>query len=563
MSFLKKYKSVLFAAILFLLPFVHISYGVGLTDIGYNLANYENFPHINATWMNSTWLSLAFGKVLTFLPFGHTMLGISIICTIVFSTVVVLFFFWLKKYFNETAVFFAELLAVLLSWCPKVIIYHYSGYFLFSAAAVLLCLGLEKEKNLYVALSGAVLGISVLARFPNIVQASLGAVIILYWIITKKNSLKQIGIMAGSFLVVFGAQVGAFELIGGKGTYLSMINGLSQISDVNEGYSPLSMLYLPYTEYKGRALYFGAIVIGTALCVGLFYLFKSKILKRLVLLCDALGVAGILLLMFLRWEFITDYNSLTCMYRPAIVFLMLSLSWFAITVFNKKETLLYRLLAAACAIIILITPIGSNNGLYTAVNNLFLVAPVLFGILYKKIDFSKAKTVPQISVAVVVLLLLIQGTGMHFTYKFQDSPCKKDNYETVSFGRLKGMKCASYLRPDLEELYSFLNMDGFVGGEAIIYGYIPGIAYDMSLSNGISHIWPDLDSYPAADLEKELSGLSLETKKPIALYQTGSLNFDTLEVEENEKSGLLSSYLNDNGYTVVFQNDSFTVAVAE
>ena len=88
---------IIFSAILFLVPFLHVNIGLSVADQGYNLANFEMFPHMNQTWMIATLVANLVGKFFTLLPFGHCMVGMNIYCTLLLSTISVYLYHILKK----------------------------------------------------------------------------------------------------------------------------------------------------------------------------------------------------------------------------------------------------------------------------------------------------------------------------------------------------------------------------------------------------------------------------------------------------------------------------------
>ena len=128
-------------------PMLHLNIGVDVADIGYNLANFEAFPHFNETWMLSTLLAQVVGKGMTFLPFGHTMMGMHFYCLLLLGGFAVLMFELLRKDFKPWMVFAGELLALCLCWSPKYILYQYMTYYLFCLAAVILVKGLVSGRD--------------------------------------------------------------------------------------------------------------------------------------------------------------------------------------------------------------------------------------------------------------------------------------------------------------------------------------------------------------------------------------------------------------------------------
>ena len=95
----------IFRIILLVFPLLHVNTGVDVADMGYNLTNFQAFPNMDSTWMISTLFANVLGKVLTFLPFGDTMLGMSVYCLLILGLAAVGFFELLRKDFKPWAVF--------------------------------------------------------------------------------------------------------------------------------------------------------------------------------------------------------------------------------------------------------------------------------------------------------------------------------------------------------------------------------------------------------------------------------------------------------------------------
>jgi len=178
---------IILSAILFLVPFLHVNIGLSVADQGYNLANFEMFPHMNQTWMIATLVANLAGKIFTLLPFGHYMVGMNVYCTLLLSAISVLLYYILKKDYNKYSVFIGLLIAVFFSWAPKVTLYQYLSYYLFCIVALILVKGLflQKRKLLYIA--GVLLGLNLFVRFPNITQAMLIIVVPFYAVLYNSS----------------------------------------------------------------------------------------------------------------------------------------------------------------------------------------------------------------------------------------------------------------------------------------------------------------------------------------------------------------------------------------
>ena len=102
----KKVWNWIYRIILLGFPMLHLTLGVDIADIGYNLANFEAFPHFNETWMLSTLLAHLVGKLMTFLPFGHTMMGVHFYCLLLLGGFAVLIFELLNIFVKNVLILF-------------------------------------------------------------------------------------------------------------------------------------------------------------------------------------------------------------------------------------------------------------------------------------------------------------------------------------------------------------------------------------------------------------------------------------------------------------------------
>ncbi len=558
MKFVKKHINCIFGAILFIIPFVNFNYGINLDDIGYNLANYENAPGINQTWLISTILSIFTGKGLTFLPFGHRMAGMVFYCSLLFGIVSVLFYRYMSRTFSPVIAFVGELTAVLMCWCPKTILYHYLGYFLFSFATVLLVEGLVRERKLFLVLSGAVLALNVFVRFPNITELALAAVFIWFFILEKKFDLKPVLYFAGSYVVIFMVGFFTIELCFGKGSYINMIASLFSMTDTATAYTPASMVLSIFTGYLEKAKYF--VVLAIPACV--FFLLEKLNLKKgwryTFYGLDVLISFGLLRVYKYLGLFGFFYADYACFYLFAVIFLMIGIIACLYAAFNPGYDKRVRLYALAAIIIIFITPLGSNNGLYTIINNQFITAPLTLYIIFNPVLEKKKVNSLQISAFIIVGCLLFQGTFFTYYFRFHEQMMGKDFVEVTQVPKLKGM----YTIPDkvkqLEGLYDFLEENNLTGTQTVMYGNIPFVSYAMELPNAISHIWPSLASYPTYEFEGELLELS---NPPLVIYSAQychDLLSDTV-TDFTDKEQLLHDYMSSNNYVLIYSNDYFRV----
>ena len=163
----------IFLAILVLLPFLHLAFGVEFTDTAYSLGNYQNLDKMNLTWTVATFWANMLGKFFSMLPLGKTWIGMKFYTTLVPLSAVVSSYFFLRKYIPKWIVFIGELLAISLCWCPTTILYNYASYLLFTLAVIVLIVSLVKEYKWGLFVAGIILAFNVYVRFPNITEVSL------------------------------------------------------------------------------------------------------------------------------------------------------------------------------------------------------------------------------------------------------------------------------------------------------------------------------------------------------------------------------------------------------
>ena len=108
----------------------------------------------------------------------------------------------------------------------------------------------------------------------------------------------------------------------------------------------------------------------------------------------------------------------------------------------------------------------------------------------------------------------------------------------------------------LSGLSAFAKEQSLAGTSLITFGSAPGLHFILDMPPGISHCWPDLDTYPAAQMEEELKGLlaSGGTLPAVIVYkENGELPAQT------EKWEVLTGYLEEGGYGLLYENSGYLV----
>ncbi len=565
------------AGILFLLPFLHVCIGVNITDQGYSLANFELFPNMNQTWMISTLAANIMGKVFTWLPFGHYMLGMNVYCTLLLSILSVVLYHVLKKDFANYAVFCGLLIAICFSWAPKVTLYQYLSYYLFNAGAVLLLAGLKKKNRKLLFGAGVLLGVNLFVRFPNILQAAL-IVVVLYAAILRKKSLKEtmadvLVCMAG-YMVVAVPGIVLIEIIWGSGVYLGMINSLFAMTDTATAYSPFSMFTSVYYAYVENWYWFKWFLILVVLGVIVYGFLKKNWQRHVVLVGMILGFILILGFYSYRGMLNTNYETYHSVYVWGANLLMFTGIFMAFAAVWPRTPLEIKLYALTEHVIIGITPLGSNNVLYSNYNNLYLLAPVLVGmvdLLWKKVRYaekekegSRVWSAFGVPVALVgsglIAVTLVQTFLFHSAFVFGDAGITVQTGTKVRGNeKLAGMITTPVNAEALGELTAFIEDSELSGAPAIVWDQAPILYYSLDIECAIGHFWPSLDSYPYEEFVADIEAME---KYPMIIYQT--IYYEDLikgKPDPDQKTQRITQILQEGLYEEVFRNAHYVVCL--
>ncbi len=234
------------------------------------------------------------------------------------------------------------------------------------------------------AFAGVCLGASVLTRLPNIVECALIIAVFYYGILKKKKAAeiwKDVAACVIGFVAAFLVGFLAISLQFRFDAYPKMLVGLAGYSGTDETYSSLSMITSVVSAYVEAFKW--VLILGIAALLGtvLFFLFPGKFEKGKMVLY--LCMLPVLLRFYGDAACSTCSTPFTGVYLSGVwCFYM----WQSGCVSGLADPLVFRrdkLLSLMVLLVILITPIGSNNETYPNMNNLFLVAPVTFWMGYR------------------------------------------------------------------------------------------------------------------------------------------------------------------------------------
>lgn len=585
-------QNVIFPLILLLFPLLKANQGIDLTDTGYSLGNYRFFGPDGGVWVLLTFLSNAVGALLSKLPFGGTMLGMKIYTGLLVSAMALLGYRFFKTKMPAWIAFAGELAAIGFCWCPTVILYNYLTYFFFLLGAILLFRGLAGGRNICLLLAGAVLGVNALVRFPNnILEAGLILALWYYgWL--KRKPAKQIagetGLCVAGYLASFAVMMGIVSIFYGSMALRDMVMGVLNISGNASDYTLGEMLLAILSAYGHGLRWMLYLFLCVLPGIPFLIIWEGKYMRlRKAVYCICIPILFWVLGKWGMYNF--KYYQKESALQWGAVFLLLSLMvtvWMLFTGMLDDE---WRLIGCIALIVILVTPLGSNNHIWPVLNNLFFISPVIFWMIYRFVRWGRTyldvtRKVPLFSTkamcAGILTAFFVQAIGIGFGYVFLDGEFGEPRIFRVGENPvLEGMRTSALNGEVLEEISVFMleNQSEYGQKELVLYGNIPGLSYYLDMPPAIYTTWADLDSNPYERLSEELRSITQnrggdKKKRPLVVITPSlaawlsqdeqAMDFwgtDRVFCGQDKKLAAIGEFLEVNAYREVFANEAFVV----
>ncbi|MGN0347091.1 MAG: hypothetical protein ACI4DU_07370 [Lachnospiraceae bacterium] len=574
-------ENCIFPILLLLYPFVMVNQGADLTDTTYSLGNYLYFERISGNWKYATFLANLFGRFLMWLT-GGKMLYMNIMGAFLVATIALVVYFGAEKYVSPLFLFWGEVIAISLCWCPTIIFYNYLSYLILTVAILLIWLAMRKHKPWLLFPAGILLGCNVFVRTSNLTQVAL---IVLVWfdVWQKKDRKiwKETGICVLGFFLGILAMLGMMILSDGTGAYGEMVNWLISLltsEDEAGGYSLKVMLLTIWKNYWIQLRWFFLLLLGIIAGMGGFALWKDrfvKIKKIGYMLCVAL----LYFYFYRNGVFTTTYYNVGSMFSLSVLFLLFCYSVSFWILLDKKFGETEKEAALLNLVLLLILPLGSNNHLYCIINYLFLLAPISLALGYRIFrEYGKSILAfpAKAMLGTYLLVFLVQIILFHGTYVFcdgNDGEVRSTRLQAPSL--MQGMVTGEMHATCMDELYSYVADSQGQQETLLVYGNLPGLHYFLQKPAALSSFWVDLDSFPKAQFGEEMNALNENGEYPLVILSAkveafrtedaegmaflGMTDLERERLEKDEKLPLITEFLAGNGYEEVFSNQEFVV----
>lgn len=578
----------------------HVNWGLDLLDTGYSYINflYMDYEHMDSMWLFSTYLANVIGSFITKLPFTDTLLGMNFYTTWFVAALAVVGYFFCTKglKMSKGITFLGEFIALSLCWCPSSVLYNYVSYLLVAVCVVFLYKGLTDGKKKFLFLAGICLGVNVLTRFSNLPQMALIVAVWAYGVLEAresrekgalKNTINRTLWCLGGYLTGLISLLGYVHIRYGIDEYLEGVLRLFDVTETATDYAPINMLIsLVYSYYENiywvlKMVYYVLIGMVVYLIVDLLkkhssFVQKNQIVQKFLQVFKIVVVvalsAGMIYNFYIDGLCVLDFYGYDSIRNPSILFMTLTMAIAFINLFRKDITKDDKLVGIMIVLVLFISSLGSNNGIYSSLNNLFIAAPYTLWHVFLFVRDAKDIVIRKASVYVFPIKCMLIGfllfygfqtTMFGYTYFYTEAEGAKNVVETVDNNDLlKGIKMSPEKAQEITVAYDYIIESGLEDRESIVIGHIPSVAYYLHLPPAFNS-WPCLQTYQFEKMEADIVELQMQIDTGIVEPPVIITAKSYPDYEIDEKWTLLLRFMEENKYEKTFEVGEFIIYVAD
>lgn len=563
------------AAIL-IYPLLFIWQGLDFTDLGYCLTNYQqifNDPTSISSSFTGTWLTNVIGGLwLTcFATFG--LVGVRFASVLIVYITMLFVYLTLKTYINKRYLLIGLLLALIL--IQRLYLIHYNNLtaMLLVIGVFLLIKGLREQENKWNFLAGLVLAVNIFVRISNILGFSLIICIIFYgylYGIPGKKQIKTIFIFLFGYFTAIASILLVMKLIGHYELFLSGFQSLFSMGTSSSSHHGARVLIKIFILDHIKAVIL--LVVGLTLIIllskGLHWI-KSKSNQVYVVLFIGLIMAIAI---------ISVYQSIYYGYAIVMLVGFLYFILLAYTLNFYKVVDDFRVLTLAAFIVLIITPLGSNNGMGIATYGMWLVIPIAFSFLMSlsdTIDVAKQTRwdyfKPGGSQANILICLVLAGFSIFtlvgaWQYTYRDSSNRLAMRYAVNHPLLKGVfttkERAVTVRQLVDQLDNYVKPNDYL----LAYEAIPMVHYLTNTRPYLYNSWPMLyepedfsDALQRAQYERDTLPVIVRAKCSTIVFNWPEESDLPHSTRHDTDRMIMEEFIETEGYRVVWGNHTFQI----
>ncbi len=535
--------------------------GLDFTDMGFLLTKYQQFYSMlpDASWL-TCFIGHWFGA-----SFGGSVLAYKIAATMVVSLTAMVTYAGLATLFGLTRILaaFVFLACVFISKAyGNWIDYNNLTALFYVVGAVLLFMGLSRQRRYWVLLSGAVLAANLFVRFPNILGLGLVTAVAAHaWL--QRWSWRQAIAWSGVFFAGWAlgvAAILALILLHGHGVdYVDGLNAILGLATDDSSHHSGSLLLKLFIRDHLRAFVLALLVVVAGVIVIRYTIHQGRWVRVIVVAVCAIGLA-VAFAYSESWQWAL----------PGLLYL--GLAWIAWQ--EKERNSPLTLMALIALAVLVIAPLGSGNGIRNAVYGSWIALPLVLTWLWrttsgKLLPFVDASEAGRLAALTLALSIAVNAlwTAWHYTYR--DSPDRWSMTYTISHPLLRGVYTTEARAKVVGELLTVLPTWVKPGDDLLAYPDLPTIHFLTQSRPWLGNPWPMLD-------RKNKTEKHLEQKRqahsalPVIVRSIGITHNRTwpLDAQRNESPEreetwqVFDRFVEQNSYQPVWRNAFFEILVS-
>lgn len=433
------------------------------------------------------------------------------------------------------------------------------------AGAALLYWGLVNDQKSLVGIAGAVLGASIFVRFPNLLGVALISAVWLHaW--AYRWSLRVVLAWSIWFLAGFAFGIamiwGLIILHGHEALYIKGLGWVfGMAGDAGSHHSGNNLLKLFIIDQTLAFAYALPIIVVGALLA-------NWVCRQHVLFISI--VVGGLAYLLVRVLSHMGYGYSDSGKWVVTGFCYIVLLVMIVREFRNNQPL--ALMAYVAGLMLVLVPLGSNNGMANSRYGMWLALPLVLMWLWRGIDlkfnkFSLRHGASRIFAGIMMLALLFQSVVLAWRFTYHDSEQRLAMTYSVSHPLLFGTYTTKERARVVEELLGAMKKFVKPDDELLAYNEIAMVYFLTETHPWIGTPWPMLLSPEKIDYllqEKERSGAKL----PFIVRALGSTGSNNWPVgipalndgnRKNESRRVFAEFELQHDYILVWSNEFFEI----
>lgn len=557
----------------FVLSMLFVWQGLDFTDMGFWLTGYQQFySYPESIGFSVCWLSYFIGHWVG-VAFGGGVLAYKLGYVAVVTLSAMVAYRLLASQLGYSRILAAMVLLTVFftrglggNWID----YNDLTALFYLVGAGLLFWGLTGNRKLLVMLAGIVLGANVFVRFPNLLGITLiSAIWLQAWI--YRWALRGLLVWSAWFLGGFALGMaliwGLIALHGHEAIYfqgIQMIFGLAaDDSSHHPGWGLLKRFISDHVRAFAEAFSIGVIGVWIANWVGK----QQKHIALVTVLFCALLLAYVINIRD-HWHWFVP--GICYVVLLSIVFLEL-----------RKETAL-ALLSFIAGMLLLLVPLGSNNGIYNAMFGMWLALPLTLTWLWQKAttltlwrgnglepkgQFSIDAKGFHVFAITITLTLLFQSLILAWRHTHDDNENRLSMTYPIAHTLLVGTYTTAERAKVVTELLDAMSHFAKPGDEMLTYNAIPTLHFLTETHPWLGDPWQDYVNAKKIATQirlKEQTGAKLPNivRAKRSTYNNfwpiGERPVDTYW-HQDEPRKVFAEFEQRHGYAIAWSNDFFEI----